>query len=186
MDQATGTLGVIILALVVGAAGQDEAKPKDQPVVVMNRVKGSISHDRGRAEWNRLTGRVKVLDARTLEFADGTRVALGLDAPEPDQQGLIDDKPYPCGQEAADFLRKLISDQPVMCIRDLDDDVCIGCYVGDTNVKHTMVISGWALANHSSLHPAEIIARENRRGLWRGQFVTPAEWRAGKRLPGEE
>jgi endonuclease YncB( thermonuclease family) len=70
--------------------------------------------------------------------------------------------------------------------RDLDDDVCIGCYVGDTNIKHAMVINGWALANHSSLHPAEIIARENKRGLWRGQFVIPAEWRVGKRLPGEK
>lgn len=141
---------------------------------------------RGKAEWNRLIGRVTVVDARTLEFADGTRVALGLNAPEPGQQGLIDGKLYPCEKEATDFLRKLIGDQPVTCIRDLDDDVCIGCYVGDENIKHAMVINGWALANHSSLHPAEIIARENKRGLWRGQFVTPAEWRAGKRLPGEK
>jgi hypothetical protein len=55
-----------------------------------------------------------------------------------------------------------------------------------TNISHAMVINGWALASHSSLHPAEIIARENKRGLWRGRFVTPAEWRAGKRLPGEK
>jgi quercetin dioxygenase-like cupin family protein/endonuclease YncB( thermonuclease family) len=165
------------------------AEPKgeaDKPGVVKDRVKGSIGHDRGKAEWNRLTGRVKVLDARTLEFADGTRVALGLDAPEPGQQGLIDGQLYACDQEAADFLRKLIADQPVMCIRDLDDDVCIGCYAGDLNIKHAMVINGWALANHSSLHPAEIIARENKRGLWRGQFVTPSQWRAGKRLPREK
>jgi endonuclease YncB( thermonuclease family) len=49
-----------------------------------------------------------------------------------------------------------------------------------------MVVNGWALANHSSLHAAEIIARENKRGLWRGQFVRPDEWRAGKRLPEEK
>ena len=158
----------------------------DKPAAVKERVKGSISHDRGMAEWNQLTGRVKVLDAQTLEFADGTQVALGLNAPQPGQQGLIDGKFYPCDKEAADFLRKLIGDQPVMCIRDLDDDVCIGCYVGEVNIKHEMVINGWALANHSSLHPAEIIARENKRGLWRGQFVTPAEWKSGKRLPGEK
>jgi endonuclease YncB( thermonuclease family)/quercetin dioxygenase-like cupin family protein len=167
------------------AAAEPKSEP-DKPAVVKDRVKGSISHDREKAEWNRLSGRVKVLDARTLEFADGTQVALGLNAPESGQQGLIDGRLYPCDKEAADFLRKLIGDQPVICIRDLDDDVCIGCYVGDVNIKHAMVINGWALASHSSLHPAEIIARENKRGLWRGQFVTPAEWRAGKRLPGEK
>ena len=48
-----------------------------------------------------------------------------------------------------------------------------------------MVANGWALADHSSLHAAEIIARENERGLWRREFVDPDAWRAGKRLPGE-
>jgi hypothetical protein len=48
-----------------------------------------------------------------------------------------------------------------------------------------MIVNGWALADHSSLHADEIIARENRRGLWRGRFVHPDTWRAGVRLPGE-
>ena len=64
--------------------------------------------------------------------------------------------------------------------------IMMSAYVGDTNNKHAMVINGWALADHSSLHAAEIIARENKRGLWRGQFVPPKEWRAGKGLPGEK
>ena len=33
---------------------------------------------------------------------------------------------------------------------------------------HALVINGWGLADHSSLHPAEIAARENNRGFWRG------------------
>jgi hypothetical protein len=41
------------------------------------------------------------------------------------------------------------------------------------------------VANHSTKHPAEIIARENRRGLWRGRFVNPDRWREGMRLDGE-
>jgi len=59
-------------------------------------------------------------------------------------------------------------------------------YIGDEELEHTMVINGWSLADHSSLHAAEIIARENKRGLWRGEFVNPVEWRKGKRLPGEK
>jgi hypothetical protein len=29
------------------------------------------------------------------------------------------------------------------------------------------------------------IARENKRGLWRGEFVDPQLWRKGERLKGE-
>src|SRR5262249_25497216 len=88
-----------VLALVAGAAGQDDKKPKDQPGVVKDRVKGSINHGGGNDEWDRIAGKVKVLDARTLEFQDGTRIKLDLAVPEPDQQGLLDGKPYPAGRE---------------------------------------------------------------------------------------
>lgn len=59
-------------------------------------------------------------------------------------------------------------------------------YVGDTNVTHELIINGWSLAHHSSVHAAEIIAHEQKRGLWRGKFIDRDEWRAGKRLPGEK
>ena len=49
-----------------------------------------------------------------------------------------------------------------------------------------MAYTGWALA----LRPVseryvvfEDRARAARRGLWKGQFVTPWDWRAGARLP---
>jgi endonuclease YncB( thermonuclease family) len=185
MRRATGILCVSVLAFVAGAAAQDDKKPKDQPGVVRDRVKGSINHGKGKEEWGRIAGKVKVLDARTLEFADGTRLTLGRAAPDLDQQGMIDGKLYPAGKEAAEFLRNLIGDRTVVCIL-IDEQTVLSAYVGDTNIEHAMVINGWALAEHSLLHGAEIIARENKRGLWRGQFVKPDEWRAGKRLPGEK
>ena len=115
----------------------------------------------------------------------GTRILLHLVAPGLGQKGMIDGTSYPCGKEAAEFLRKLIGEQSVMCFFvEAQDDKWIG-YVGDTNLTHALVINGWGLAHHSSLHPAEIAARENKRGLWRGQFLDPDEWRAGKKLPGE-
>src|SRR5262245_38772252 len=116
MRRATSILCVIVLALAAGVAAQDEKKPKDQPGVVKDRVKGSINHGGGKDEWDRIAGKVKVLDARTLEFQDGTRIKLGFAVPEPDQQGLIDGKLYPAGKEAAKFLRKFIGDQPVVCL----------------------------------------------------------------------
>ena len=157
-----------------------------KPMVVKDRVKGSINHDKGKREWDRITGRVRVIDAHTLEFADGTRILLHVVAPDLGQMGMIGESHYPLGKEAAEFLRKLIGDQPVMCFFvEAQDDKWIG-YVGDTNIGHALVINGWGLAHHSSLHPAEIAARENKRGFWRGKFLDPADWRDGKRLPGEK
>jgi len=157
----------------------------DRPKVVKDRVKGAIFHDKGKREWERITGRARVIDAHTLEFADGTRILLHVVAPELGQMGMIDGAPYPCGKEAAEFLRKLIGERSVMCfLVEAQDNKWIG-YVADTNLAHALVINGWGLAHHSSLHPAEIAARENKRGLWRGQFLDPDEWRAGKRLHGE-
>src|SRR5262245_55906892 len=180
----TKTRPFTILCIICLAWGASMAA-QDKSGVVRDRVKGSINHDRGTAEWDRIAGKVTVLDARTLEFADGTRLTLGRAVPELDQQGMIDGKLYPCGKEAAEFLRKLIGDRTVVCVL-IDNKTVLSAYVGDTNIEHAMIINGWALAEHSLLHGAEIIARENKRGLWRGQFVKPDEWRAGKRLPGEK
>jgi hypothetical protein len=48
-----------------------------------------------------------------------------------------------------------------------------------------MVRSSWAFSHHSLMDAWEIIARENKRGLWRGEFVLPEHWRKGERLKGE-
>jgi hypothetical protein len=42
------------------------------------------------------------------------------------------------------------------------------------------------MAHHSGMAPWEVIARENKRGLWRGKFVFPEKWRKGERLPQEK
>lgn len=126
--------------------------------------------------WTR--SKVKVLDANTLLLEDGTKYRLNTVAPELDQMGLMDGRLYPAGQEAAEFLRRLIGDQPVLCFDRI-------AYVGDKNIIHELVINGWAMHHHSSTAPAEVIARESKRGLWRGRFVEPIDWRAGVRLPGE-
>lgn len=153
--------------------------------VVRDRVKGSINHGNEKTERARISGKVKVIDASTVEFADGTRLDLGFAAPQLLQQGVIDGKLYPCGKHAAEYLHKLVGDQTIACIM-ADKVNVLSAYVGDTNLEHEMVIQGWALATHSLLHTAEIRAREQKRGLWRGEFVKPKDWREGKRLPEEK
>jgi endonuclease YncB( thermonuclease family) len=139
----------------------------------------------------RITGRVKVLDAHTLLYGGGIEVDLngGMDAPELAQKGLIGDQLYPCGQEAADFLKKLIGDKPVTCYADADHDGKrirqADAFVGETNLNIEMVRNGWAMAHHSGMAAWEAMAREDKRGLWRGTFVFPERWRKGERLPEE-
>jgi endonuclease YncB( thermonuclease family) len=188
MRHTTAVLFVVLVAFSANLAAQDgkKAEPAEQkPKVVRDRVKGSIHHAGGKSEWQRIMGKAKVLDAHTLLFEDGTRIPLLLVAPDLDQMGQIDGSLYPCGKDAAEFLRKVIADRPVTCFLVEAQDKWFG-YVGDTNIEHAMIINGWALAHHSGMNGAEIIARENKRGLWRGQFIDPEEWRSGKRLPGEK
>src|SRR5262245_11192714 len=89
---------------------------------------------------------------------------------------------YPAGKAAADFLRNLVGDKTVSCLQAGGPWMA---YAGEVNLERAMIANGWALADHSSLHADEIIARDNKRGLWRGKFMLPDTWRAGVRLPGE-
>jgi endonuclease YncB( thermonuclease family) len=157
--------------------------------------------ERLRGQWRspdnfriRLTGKVTVIDANTLAFEDGRRITVGggIDAPDLAQKALVDGKFYPCGKEAADFLKRLIGDRPVAFYAfgnrlETDDKGRLRgvCFVDETSLEMELIRNGWGLAHHSGMTPYEIIAREKKRGLWRGQFVTPELWRNGERLPGE-
>jgi endonuclease YncB( thermonuclease family) len=178
-----------------GAVGGDEpSRPGAKPKVVREQVRG---------QWRllgdkllRITGRVKVLDAHTLRFEDGTEVNINgeMDAPDLGQQGLIGNALYPCGKEAAAFLEKLIGDRPVTCYSDSDDARRLDAkslgradaFIGETSLEIEMVRNGWAMAHHSGMAAWEVIARDNKRGLWRGEFVFPEKWRKGARLSQEK
>jgi endonuclease YncB( thermonuclease family) len=156
-------------------------------------VKGTIAHSP--EDHLRITGRARVIDANTIAFEDGAEVDIsgGMDAPSLGQMGLRDGALYPCGEEAAAFLRALIGDGPVTCYVNTKHGMTEGrdrrmrgrCLLGEARVDEAMVLNGWAVSDHSSMNVLEIVARENGRGLWRGKFVAPKEWRKGARLPGE-
>jgi endonuclease YncB( thermonuclease family) len=166
------------------SAQRNQIKPAEtqgQSTVIRDRVNG----------LERITGKVKVLNAHTLVFEDGTEVELngGMDAPELDQKGLHvgGGAFYPCGKEAAEFLRKMIGDQKVACFvfGRKGNKVRGDCFVEETHLEIEMVRNGWALAHHEGMEAWQAIAREKKRGLRRGEFVAPERWRKGERLPGE-
>jgi hypothetical protein len=134
-------------------AGADD-KPPTQLDVVANNERGD--------KFGRIRGKVAVVSGKTLRFADGTEVDLNIEYPEPDAQG---------SKLAVEFLKKLVGDQEVTCFQPPGLPLrgprsrWVG-YVGDTKIEHAMVINGWAIAGHSGMRPAEMIAREKKRGLW--------------------
>jgi endonuclease YncB( thermonuclease family) len=187
---------VLILLPCTGLSAPDENQPQaaeHKPSVAKEQVRGGIVFRPENRIWNRITGKVKVINAYTLRFADGTEVCLSgaIDVPELDQKGLIGESFYPCGKEAAEFLEKLVADRPVTFLGRSTGEERVGknpagsCFVGEMNLEIEMVRNGWALSQHSGMDAWEIIARENKRGLWRGKFTVPERWRKGERLAGE-
>ncbi|MPZ10584.1 MAG: thermonuclease family protein [Kiloniellaceae bacterium] len=150
-----------------------------------------------------LTGAARLLEAAPLEIigvpavmmgdtleVQGYRVRLfGIDAPEPEQSCRLPHKVYDCGRVAAAALMDLTAGTVVRCIpkRQADDDVLIGiCYADGYDLSEGMTYTGWALTlpngptRYSELEEG---AKNAGRGLWRGEFVMPWDWRNGKRLP---
>ena len=140
-----------------------------------------------------ITGAATVIDGDTLEI-HGQRIHLhGIDAPELGQMCVAEGQRYRCGQEAAFALADKIGRKPVFC-RELDVDrqgqIVAVCYLVVSmcsmreNLNAWLVSEGWALAYRrysADYVDEEEAARSARRGIWRGEFVPPWEWRRGER-----
>ncbi len=134
-----------------------------------------------------VAGVASVVDGDTLEVR-GTRVRLfGIDAPESRQTCTLDGKPYRCGQQAALALADRIGRRPVTCEgRDTDRygrSVAV-CRLDRVDLNGWMVREGWALAYRAystAYADEEAAAQRARRGLWRGSFSPPWEWRKQQR-----
>lgn len=132
---------------------------------------------------------VAVIDGDTLDI-DGEAIRFaGIDAPEPGQSCDQGGHLTACGREAAFMLRKMIEmehERPV-CAKVAGGDAFM-CQVGSVDPAEVLLESGLAVAlSNAPMHYrlAERQAREVPLGIWRGAFVVPADWRAGKRLPAE-
>jgi len=135
-----------------------------------------------------VVGLARIVDGDTLEIT-GTKIRMhGIDAPESKQSCLANGKTYRCGQKATVTLSELIGSSDVRC-EGKDQDrygrVIAVCFVGQTNLKASLVSQGWALAYRrysTDFVGEEVEAESNKRGLWAGSFIAPWDWRKGKRL----
>jgi endonuclease YncB( thermonuclease family) len=134
-----------------------------------------------------LSGNPRIVDGDTLHI-NKTKIRLhGIDAPESKQTCAADSVEWPCGQDATKALADVINDQPVICKGDKRDRykrLIAVCYVGETDLNAWMVRKGWALAYRrysKDYVDEETAARDDRVGMWRGEFAPPWEWRRSKR-----
>jgi endonuclease YncB( thermonuclease family) len=135
-----------------------------------------------------VTGPARVIEGDTIEVA-GQRIRLhGIDAPEIAQRCRLKGNSYPCGEIAIGALKDLTAGIEVRCERvdaDRNGHVIATCYDNHGfSINLNMVYTGWALADreYSTRYvTTEDGAREAKRGLWRGEFEMPWEWRKANR-----
>ena len=135
-----------------------------------------------------VAGRARVIDGDTIEVG-AVRIRLfGVDAPESAQRCLAGGRHWPCGEQATRALVRHIDSRSVACEeRDQDRNgrIVAVCRYGGQDVNAWLVREGWAMAyrRYSSAYAGEeASAKAAKRGVWRGEFVPPWDWRRGDRL----
>lgn len=146
-----------------------------------------------------LEGTPGIIDGDTLVLEGAHLQLVGIDAPELGQICVLRGKCYDCGDIARAALLDLTAGSRVSCRRiepadgaQASDEPGEGgpavCTVDGYDLSEGMVYTGWALAEPSKPKRYATFqsgARAAKRGLWRGAFVTPWDWRDGKRLAAE-
>lgn len=138
-------------------------------------------------------GHATVLAGDTLEIA-GTRVRLrGVAAPGLDQRCRRGDGiEWRCGLLARRALENRIANRPLRCETHPPGPSALPlatCRIEGAALGAWMVGQGWAFATDDRHAGAQEAARLAGRGLWRGGFEPPVEWRLVAGLPyrpGEE
>lgn len=132
--------------------------------------------------------------AEAVQLSDGDSFRLGdiryrlhgIDAPELHQD--CDDakgNKWPCGIRARSELRRLIGTHPLECKAitvDRFGRVVATCHAGGKDLAEEMVRSGYATiftrsGFTSPYEAAQHEARNDKRGIWAGNFDVPSEWR---------
>ncbi len=157
--------------------------PIDDPVIVER-----IEKEPGLGFGKKSSG---VTDGDTIRIGDIVIRLFGIDAPEWEQMCWNGEEQYACGQEARAFVEWYAGGlelRPLYC--DLTAERSYGrrigiCYVADDkgamrDLGAWLVEEGKAVAyrRYSNRYVAlEEKAKAEKKGLWRGEFMMPEEWR---------
>lgn len=127
------------------------------------------------------TRSASAVDGDTILLADRTLDLRGIDAPEVGQNCKnADGSFYACGQQATAYLSDFLKGRSVSCVAAQDIREGYRCFADGADVSERVVSQGFAVADRffgSDYGDAEALAKRDRRGIWQGDFVMPAEWR---------
>jgi len=136
---------------------------------------------------NLIHGKAKVIDGDTIHINNKKIRLHGIDAPEQKQACMFKKNEWKCGQDSTNFLLNLINDKSVHCkIVDIDKyKRLVGvCFIDNTNINKLIVKSGWAIAYRyysKDFIKEEEFAKNNKLGIWRGEFIEPYIFRKNNR-----
>lgn len=131
-----------------------------------------------------VSGSARASDGDTLTMTGIVIRLHGIDAPELAQTCTRGGAEWACGRAAADRLSSLVAGGSVRCEQhDMDSygRIVATCRIGGTDLSRALVEAGLAIALPQFTDAyigAEARARDLRLGIWAGDFMTPADWRA--------
>ena len=142
-----------------------------------------------------ISGIPKIVDGDTVHINENKFRLEGIDAPEMRQKckkeslkisfiiGFTFYKDYNCGKVSKEKLKSIIRGSEIKCIyttKDRYKRYIATCYKEKTNLNQWMVRNGYAIAykRYSKKYILdEDFAKENKLGLWQGEFMSPEKWR---------
>jgi endonuclease YncB( thermonuclease family) len=145
-------------------------------LMIIVALAAAFFSDMGGKEYQ---GRFQVLDGDSLQQGEVRFRLEGIDAPEGQQTCGNSAKTWPCGREAAKYLRQRFASGSPVC-RGTGTDryarTLVRCTIGDSDINAEMVRRGWAVSYGLYQHE-ESEARREHAGIWVGEFTRPQDWR---------
>jgi endonuclease YncB( thermonuclease family) len=141
------------------------------------------------AQADDLKGIPRIVDGDTIEISQQRIRLFGIDAPEGKQRCKLNGKPWRCGKQSTFALAQFIGKAWVRCNekgRDRYKRIVAVCYLGNKDINAWMVSNGWAVDypqySKGAYKAEQLHAKQDKLGLWQGEFIAPWDWRRGKRL----
>ena len=147
------------------------------------------------SEGNKIIfGKANVIDGDTIKISGISIRLFGIDAPERKQICSIRNQSYNCGLKSTEFLQSFITGRKVECsYKNLDKygriiGKCISHFKSANSSKTEPIQLNWLMVRYGhaieykryskgEYFKAENLAKKEKRGIWRGKFDKPEDWR---------
>jgi endonuclease YncB( thermonuclease family) len=135
-------------------------------------------------EANEISGPAKAVDSTVIEINRQRIMLFGIDSVMRKQSCTLGGKIWQCWAAAVRELEILVDQGPATCegigAPDVYGRLLARCTINGQNLNEQLVRRGYAVARPNETTDyvaAEAAAREEKVGLWRGEFMMPEKFR---------